>query len=84
MLDVSSVGKAISARESKLALWGATTVFTRLPSNTAVTYFSGGLGVGTVYMLLIYWSWVDRDFEECAALFPHSFSELIYGVYEGL
>jgi len=66
------------------ALWGATTVFTRSPSNTAVTYFSGGLGVGGVYMLLIYWRWRERNFEECAALFPHSFSEFSYGLFEGL
>jgi len=65
-------------------IWGALTVFTKMPRHPTVVAFAGGLGLGAIFLILAYWDWHDWDFEEFAALLPHAFSEVSYGTFEGL
>jgi len=68
----------------RATLWGAETVFTRMPSHPTAVAFAGGLGLGTIFLFLIWTDWIDGDWEEVAALLPNCLSELSYGAFEGL
>jgi len=64
--------------------WGAQMVFTKMPTHPTVAAFAGGVGLGLIFLFLIYLDWIDWDVEEIAALLPHCLSEFSYGVFEGL
>jgi len=68
----------------RATLWGAETVFTRMPTHPTIVAFSGGLGLGTIFLFLMWTDWIDGDYEEVSALLPNCLSEYSYGVFEGL
>jgi len=64
--------------------WGAATIFTKMPTHVTIVALAGGLGLGTLFLILAYWDWHDWDIEEFSALLPHALSEVSYGTFEGL
>jgi len=68
----------------RATFWGAETVFTKMPSHPTCVAFAGGLGLGTIFLFLIWTDWIDGDWEEVSALLPNCLSEFSYGVFEGL
>lgn len=64
-------------------IFGVGVHFTKLPTNTIIVAFAGGIGVALFYTLLMYMDW-DDDPETAAAFPPIILSQLFYGSVEGL
>lgn len=65
------------------SFWGVGVHFTKMPTNVTAVAFAGGLGTAAFFALLMYMDW-DDDPETAAAFPPLIFSQLFYGIIEGL
>jgi len=65
--------------------FGLICVMTKLPEHgLLLVYLSGGFGCGLTWLVLAWWSWVDRDWEDYTALLVNAFPQFAYGILETL
>ena len=69
----------------KRTWFGGVCVATQLPAHGLfLFYLAGGLGCGLTWLLLAWWSYVDGDWEDYAALVMNALPQIAYGVFEAL
>jgi len=70
----------------EITWFGAQCVITRVPPQwygPTLVALAGGIGVFLLYSIIVYWDWIDEDYEEMAACLPMWLKNLVYGLFEG-
>jgi len=66
------------------AVFGAHVIIERMPTHPTIVAFSGGLGLGILFLIFLLWELHSENWEVVAAIIPQMTSELGYGTFEGL
>jgi len=69
----------------EITWFGAQCVIEKMPPQwyaPTLIALAGGIGVFLLYSIIVYWDWIDEDYEEMAGALPMWLKNLVYGLFE--